>query len=133
MLLKTPESKQKQLVQQLAADQARYESFRLTAKVLVAEDNVINQKVLTRMLDKLQWAWDVANNGEEAVAKELKHGHRIILMDCQMPIKDGTAATADIRKIENADKSRPKAWIVAVTADGMSAYSICKRIELVDE
>jgi CheY-like chemotaxis protein len=121
ILLETAETKQKSLLQQQQADQVRYESFRQTARVLVAEDNVINQKVLTRMLDKLQWSWDIANNGGEAVDKARERGHRIILMDCQMPIKDGVAATADIRELERSDKSRLKAWIVAVTADGMSA------------
>ena len=88
--------------------------FRATPKLLVAEDNVVNQKVASKMLEKLGCDVTVAADGAKAV--ELVDGHEfdLILMDCRMPEVDGFSATAQIRARGDARATTP---IIALTAD----------------
>lgn len=87
-------------------------------EILVAEDNVTNQSVMSLQLAKLGARVRIAQNGREAVEIAREGQFRIILMDCQMPVLDGRAATRAIR-IEEEASGRPPAYIVAVTADAM--------------
>lgn len=82
-------------------------------RVLVVEDNLVNQHVAQRMLEVLGCRVDVAANGLEAVGLVLKVRYDLILMDCQMPSMDGFTASRLIRE------SRPDLPIVALTANGM--------------
>jgi signal transduction histidine kinase/ActR/RegA family two-component response regulator len=88
----------------------------LHARVLVAEDNAINSRVASRMLEKLGFRVDVAANGMEAVDMLEALPYDLILMDCQMPIMDGFEATQEIRRTQGERKRIP---IIAVTANSM--------------
>jgi CheY-like chemotaxis protein len=83
-------------------------------RVLVAEDNIVNQKVAARMLEKLGVRPDLAADGREAVEMFSLLPYDLIFMDCQMPEMDGYRATRDIRRAEGASQHVP---IVAMTAE----------------
>ncbi len=85
-------------------------------RVLLAEDNVFNQKVAQMTLGRLGCLVDTVGNGAEAVAKARDVAYDIILMDCQMPEMDGYAATGLIRKLDGPVALAP---IIAMTAHAM--------------
>ncbi|MGF1910785.1 ATP-binding protein [Vibrio kasasachensis] len=85
-------------------------------KILIVEDNSVNQQVVSLFLKKASYEYDIANNGLEALNK-IKQGHRyqILLMDCMMPEMDGFTATLEIRNHEKQN-NLPSTPIVALTA-----------------
>ena len=88
------------------------------AKILLVEDNAINQKIVLLSLNKLVNQIDVATNGKEALEMFGSKQYDLILMDIMMPIMDGIVATQKIREIEStSDRHVP---IVAVTANALA-------------
>ncbi|MBT8196033.1 MAG: response regulator, partial [Bacteroidia bacterium] len=86
-------------------------------RILIAEDNMVNQVLLLNVLKKMGYHADVANNGQEVVtASELKY-YDIMLLDIQMPVMDGLEATTNVIKQYPEESERP--IIVAMTANAM--------------
>ena len=86
-------------------------------KILVVEDNPVNQIVVQGMLEKLEYGFEVVDNGQEAVQAVVDNRYDLVLMDCQMPVMDGYQATGHIRSSENSDQRLP---IIALTANAMA-------------
>jgi signal transduction histidine kinase/CheY-like chemotaxis protein len=86
-------------------------------RILLAEDNPVNQKVARRMLEKLGYDAQLAGNGLEAVAASIAAPIDVILMDVQMPEMDGIAAT---RRIHETMSRASRPYIIALTANAMT-------------
>ncbi len=85
-------------------------------RILLAEDNVINQKVTSRILERIGYRADIAANGQEAIDALHRQPYDVVLMDVQMPELDGVAATIKIRQTI-PDEQQPH--IIALTANAL--------------
>ena len=96
---------------------AAVNGIRRSSRILLAEDNEINQRITLRLLQKLGLSAEAVVNGQEAVDAIAKRDYDLVLMDCQMPIMDGYEATAVVRSREGATKRHIP--ICALTANAM--------------
>lgn len=83
-------------------------------RILVAEDNLINQKLIERVLNKLGYQIEMVDNGRQVLENMNSKSYDIILMDIQMPVMDGLAATREIRR-----SALHQPYIIALTANAM--------------
>lgn len=88
--------------------------FEASKKILVVEDNFINQKVFVKLLEKFGLNCDLASDGKEALEVCSQKSYNVIFMDCQMPEMNGYEATKKIRELENDNKDTV---IIALTAN----------------
>ncbi len=98
-------------------------SQKLPLKILLAEDNPVNQKVAHKILNRLGYEIDIASNGLKVLAALREHNYDVILMDVQMPEMDGLEAT---KYIVNDKDLKHRPYIIALTANAMdSDRSMC--------
>ncbi|EKM31371.1 histidine kinase-, DNA gyrase B-, and HSP90-like ATPase family protein, partial [Vibrio harveyi] len=86
------------------------------SKILVVDDNTVNQKIAGLHVAKAGFTFDLAANGLEAVEMFKKNQYSLILMDCMMPVMDGFEATQKIRQLEHEQNHSVKIPIIALTA-----------------
>src|SRR5262249_33178259 len=87
-------------------------------RILIAEDNLVNQRVAGLQVKRLGFEADIVGSGEEALAALERATYSLVLMDCHMPGMDGYAATRELRQRENGG---PRTPVVAMTADAYAA------------
>ncbi len=88
-------------------------------KILLVEDNLLNQRIVTFSLKKFNHEVTIANNGLEAVEIFRVRKFDVILMDIMMPVMDGLEATVKIREVEEISNSDTRTPIIALTANTM--------------
>ena len=103
------EREQRPLATSLAAESS--------LRLLLVEDNAVNQRVVLHMLARLGYRADLAGNGLEALAATERQTYDVILMDVQMPEMDGLEAT---RLLRSRHAASPRLWIIALTANAMT-------------
>ncbi|MEH2421215.1 MAG: ATP-binding protein [Nostoc sp.] len=89
-------------------------------RILLTEDNLVNQKIALKQLKSLGYSADVANNGKEALQLLEKIPYDLILMDCQMPVLDGLETTKEIHRWQESNfASGRRPVVIAMTANAM--------------
>ena len=87
--------------------------------ILLVEDNLLNQRIVTFSLKKFNHEVVIANNGVEAIEQFRVRKFDVILMDIMMPVMDGLEATIKIREFENKNMIEKRTPIIALTANTM--------------
>jgi signal transduction histidine kinase/CheY-like chemotaxis protein len=101
------------------SDISPFKNIQFDGRILVAEDNFINQKLIKQVLERYGVTVELANNGLEAFEKRRKESYNLIFMDIQMPVMDGVEATHEIINYEVEEKL-DHVPIVALTANALN-------------
>ncbi len=101
-----------------AAQQNTHTLPKYSAKILVVDDNVVNQEIVQMMLKNMINEPDFANNGREALEMLANERYDLVLMDCMMPVMDGYEATSEIRRLQKLG-TLPEFPIIALTANAI--------------
>ena len=112
--LKSVAQKEKQIITRHVVAENKNKKRR----ILVVEDNIINQKIAIKMLENYGYRVDAVANGQEALHSLKLVSYDLVLMDCQMPVMDGYEATKEIRN-SNSKVMNNKIFIIAMTANAM--------------
>ncbi|NCA71795.1 MAG: response regulator, partial [Sphingobacteriia bacterium] len=88
-------------------------------RILLVDDNLLNQQIGAAMLDRLELDFDLAEHGRDALERQATHPYRLILMDMEMPEMDGLSATRAIREREREQGLR-RLPIIAMTANALT-------------
>jgi len=94
-------------------------ALRAGTRILVVEDNAVNQEVALGMLEQIGYTAEVADNGRDGLERIAARDFDLVLMDCQMPVLDGYAATRELRETE-AREGRARLPVIALTANAMT-------------
>ncbi len=97
-----------------------YTDCQFNATILVAEDYLANQILVTRFLENVGCRVKMVNNGAEAIDALKQQDYDLIFMDCQMPVMDGYQAASEIRRLENEAKDSMRVPIIALTAHALA-------------
>jgi len=106
-----------EISQEVSQEALQGNSEAIKAKILLAEDNIVNQEVAKGMLEMLGCQVTIASNGEQAVELALNETFDLVFMDCHMPVKDGFQASKEIRQKNKLASNKIKLPIIALTAD----------------
>lgn len=79
-------------------------------KILIAEDNLLNQKIISALIKRLGWQYNIVSDGKQALDECFENEYDAVLMDIDMPVMDGWEATIEIKKI------KPDLPVIALTA-----------------
>jgi len=93
--------------------------LRINARILLAEDNRVNQEVAVGMLENFGQRVDVARNGQETLDALARTRYDLVLMDCHMPVMDGIEATKEIRRREREEAKQSRIPVIALTANAL--------------
>jgi CheY-like chemotaxis protein len=106
------------MVEEQAGSDSKNDLPTVSLRILVAEDNPVNQAVVSRMLERAGHTVVIASNGQEAVDLQSAGGFDLILMDIHMPVLDGFEAMARIREMNGTGSVRTP--VIALTANAMT-------------
>jgi CheY-like chemotaxis protein len=102
-------------------------------KILLAEDNSVNQRLMTLILSQLRMKIDIASDGKEAFEMYQRKAYDLIFMDVQMPVMDGLESTKLIREFEQSSGTLHRALIVALTGSELEENKdLCLEIGMDD-
>ena len=128
LLMLTPAGSHPALPRALVAPSLAAEAKSL--RILLAEDNVVNQKVALRLLDRLGYKPETVHNGAEAVRATVEGGYQLVFMDVQMPEVGGLEATRRIRALLPSER---QPVIVALTANAITGDSEACKVAGMDD
>lgn len=102
-------------------------------KILLAEDNLINQKLIAKVLERFGYPAEIVSNGKQVLEKIAVQKYDLIITDVQMPVMDGLETTLAIRALQDDEFDNRNLYIVALTASALEEeYNKCFEVGMND-